>query len=296
MSDYREKTEKLHKLLQKLTRSDLAVAFSGGVDSSLLLKLACMHSQENQTKVYAYTAVTQLHPAVDLELAKQVAGEIGAEHIVLEIQELYQAGIENNPENRCYLCKKKIFQTMLEDMAERNIAETEVTETDDTGRNVSERKIPLLIEGSNMDDTKVYRPGLKAIAELGIRSPLMEAGLSKEEVRRLATELQISTADRPSTPCMATRFPYGTKLTMENLKKVEQAEAFLGTFGFRNIRLRVHDKVARIEIDDIYFEKLLVHRNEITRYLKELGFDYITLDLEGFCSGSMDKRIIQKSH
>lgn len=274
MSDYREKTEKLHKLLQELTQSDIAVAFSGGVDSSLLLKLACIHSRENQTTVYAYTAATQLHPAVDLKLAKQVAAEIGAEHIVLQIQELYQAGIENNPENRCYLCKKKIFQTMLEDMRERNVS--------------------LLMEGSNLDDTKVYRPGLKAIAELGVKSPLMEAGFTKAEVRRLAAELQISTADRPSTPCMATRFPYGTKLTMENLKKVEQAETFLGTFGFGNIRLRVHDNVARVEIDENCFEKLLTHRGEIIRYLKELGFDYITLDLEGFRSGSMDKRILQK--
>lgn len=274
MSDYREKTEKLHKLLQELTQSDIAVAFSGGVDSSLLLKLACIHSRENQTTVYAYTAATQLHPAVDLELAKQVAAEIGAEHVILQIRELYQAGIENNPENRCYLCKKKIFQTMLEDMRERNVS--------------------LLMEGSNLDDTKVYRPGLKAIAELGVKSPLMEAGFTKAEVRRLAAELQISTADRPSTPCMATRFPYGTKLTMENLKKVEQAETFLGTFGFGNIRLRVHDNVARVEIDENCFEKLLTHRGEIIRYLKELGFDYITLDLEGFRSGSMDKRILQK--
>lgn len=274
MSDYREKTEKLHKLLQELTQSDIAVAFSGGVDSSLLLKLACIHSRENQTTVYAYTAATQLHPAVDLELAKQVAAEIGAEHVILQIRELYQAGIENNPENRCYLCKKKIFQTMLEDMRERNVS--------------------LLMEGSNLDDTKVYRPGLKAIAELGVKSPLMEAGFTKAEVRRLAAELQISTADRPSTPCMATRFPYGTKLTMEKLKKVEQAETFLGTFGFGNIRLRVHDNVARVEIDENCFEKLLTHRGEIIRYLKELGFDYITLDLEGFRSGSMDKRILQK--
>ena len=157
-----------------------------------------------------------------------------------------------------------------------------------------ERNVSLLMEGSNLDDTKVYRPGLKAIAELGVKSPLMEAGFTKAEVRRLAAELQISTADRPSTPCMATRFTYGTKLTMENLKKVEQAETFLGTFGFGNIRLRVHDNVARVEIDENCFEKLLTHREEIIRYLKELGFDYITLDLEGFRSGSMDKRILQK--
>ena len=274
--EYTEKKEKLYRLFQELTREDVAVAFSGGVDSSLILKLACMYAKENHTRVCAYTAYTQLHPAVDMELAEKVAGEIGAEHTVLTIQELKEAGIENNPENRCYLCKKRIFQTFLEHAAREGIS--------------------LLIEGSNLDDTRVYRPGLKAISELGVKSPLMEAEFTKEDVRTLAAELQISSASRPSTPCMATRFPYGTRLTEDKLKEVENAEGFLRTIGFENIRLRVHENVARIEIDEKYFEKLLEHRKEVSEYLKGLGYDYITLDLDGFRSGSMDKMIEQRGN
>lgn len=271
---YEQKVMHLHEILQKLTSQNVAVAFSAGVDSSLLLQLAVEHAKQHNTTVFAYTAVTVLHPACDESIAKKVALEIGCVHKILKIDEMQDAGIEQNPVNRCYLCKKLIFQTMQ--------------------RQAKEDQAFVLMEGTNKDDTLVYRPGLKALSELGIKSPLLEAGFTKEEVRRLAKSYGISTAQRPSTPCMATRFPYNTRLTEEGLTRVARAEDYLKTLGFYNIRLRVHDNLARIEVDEDAFQVLLMHREEIIKQLKELGFDYITMDLVGFRSGSMDEILNKK--
>lgn len=273
-SAYEEKKEYLHTRMGELTKENVAVAFSGGVDSSLLLKLAVLHAKENSTEVFAYTAKTELHPMQDLDISLKIANEIGVELHVIEIDELKEAGIENNPKERCYFCKRFIFQSMIESAKQKGVR--------------------VFLEGTNIDDTKVYRPGLKALEELEIISPLKEAAMTKAEVRKMAAEYEITTASRPSTPCMATRFPYGTKLTVENLKKVEEGETFLRSLGFYNVRLRVHENIARLEIDVEAFETVLSRREEIVKALKELGYDYVTLDLVGFRSGSMDEPIGMK--
>ena len=275
MGQYEEKCETLFRILDKLTKENTAVAFSGGVDSSLLLKLACLRAKKQGTYVYAIAAHTELHPSGDLEIAKRVAEESGAAFTVLKLQELKEADIVNNPVDRCYRCKKLLFKEIK--------------------RKAEELGVKVLIEGTNLDDTKVYRPGLKAIKELGIKSPLKDAGLTKEEVRKLATAYDISVADRPSTPCLATRFPYGAVLRPEKMKKVEQGEAFLRELGLYNVRLRVHGETARIEVDEKDMPKLLESRKEVVEFLKGLGYWYITLDMEGFRSGSMDIGIDNKA-
>lgn len=268
MKSFEEKCIKLHALMQEYTKQNTAVAFSGGVDSSLLLKLAALHAEKQGSRVYAITADTSLHPGGDIGIASKVAKETGVLHKVLRIEELERAGITENPLNRCYLCKKYIF-TEIRKMADSIHA-------------------PVVLEGTNADDSFVYRPGIRAVEELEIKSPLREAGFTKENVRRLAKEYGISVADRPSAPCLATRFPYGTHLEEEEMKKVEQGEMFLRDRGFYNVRIRVYGELVRIEVDISYISRLLECREEIVDYLKMLGYQYVTLDMEGFRSGSMD--------
>ncbi len=265
---YSEKCTVLQQLMQTYAKDNVMVAFSGGVDSSLLLKMAVIYAGGQGKKVYAVTADTELHALQDIQIAKQIAEELGAAHIVLKLRELEQAGIRNNPVDRCYRCKKYLFGRIRE--------------------KAEELEALTVLEGTNADDMLAYRPGIKAVEELGIKSPLREAGFTKEEVRRLAKEYGISTADRPSTPCLATRFPYGEVLEKEKLGRVEQGEQFLRSMGVYNVRLRAHGDIARIEVDEKDMDKLLENRMGIIDYLKALGWQYITMDLEGFRSGSMD--------
>lgn len=275
MEEYLEKREQLIRKMAQYAGQDVMVAFSGGVDSSLLLKLAHEAAQKTGKEVYAVTMQTRLHPAGEIEEAKRVCEEIGAVHIVIAVDELEEAGIMNNPVERCYLCKKHLFLKMKE--------------------RASDLGISVILEGTNEDDLHVYRPGIKALRELQIISPLAEAGLTKADVRKMACEYGISVSSKPATPCLATRFPYGTELTYEKMAQVEKSEAFLKEIGLHNVRVRAHDKLARIEIDESTFGEFLTHKKEITDYLKSLGFVYITLDLEGFRSGSMDVGINQVS-
>jgi uncharacterized protein len=267
-ANYEDKKSALLERMSEYTKSDVILAFSGGADSSLLLKLLCQAAEKNQTKVYAVTIHTTLHPVYEVAIAKQVAQEAGAIHLVVEVDEMAEAGIEDNPEDRCYRCKKYLFRR-LKKMAK-------------------ELSIDMMLEGTNEDDLHVYRPGIRAVRELGVISPLVEVHMTKAEVRSMASEYGISVAMRPSTPCLATRFPYGTRLSYENMQKVEQAEDYLRKMDFYNVRLRVHGEIARIEIDASDMERLLVKKDEIITYLKQLGYSYVTLDLEGFRSGSMD--------
>ncbi len=239
------------------------------------MKMACGAAQKNGKKVYAATIHTRLHPLKEIEETKDICREIGAEHIILKVDELKEAGIMDNPVNRCYLCKKQIFLKIKE--------------------KASELGAGTILEGTNEDDLHVYRPGIKALRELGIVSPLAEAGLCKKEVRTLAAEYGLKTSSKPSAPCLATRFPYGTALDYEKLARVEKGEDYLKALGFQNVRLRIHDDTARIEVDEDAFERLMEHRKEIIARLKELGYVYITLDLEGFRSGSMDVKIHELS-
>ncbi len=271
MTDHRAA---LKGYMERFSGKKIMVAFSGGVDSSLLLAAACEAAAScggAQPQVYAATVHTRLHPVEDEQVARRVAAEMGAQHLVCRIDELEEAGIGHNPVDRCYLCKRYLF-TRLKEEGEK-------------------RGIDVILEGTNADDLLVYRPGIRAVRELGIASPLAELGFSKKEVRRLAAEYGISVADRPSAPCLATRFPYGESLSYERMEQVDRGERFLKKLGFYNVRLRAHGDTARIEVDGKDMGIALEHREEITARIRELGFDYVTLDLEGFRSGSMDVRI-----
>jgi uncharacterized protein len=269
MNSFAQKKERLLLLLQEYGDQDLAVAFSGGTDSSLLLKLACDQAKKKGRTVWAVTVSSELQPEQDMEIARRVAREAGAEHAVLRIRELDTEGIRRNTKERCYLCKRLLFSAVRSFAGEKGAA--------------------AVLEGTNEDDLHVYRPGIRALKELGIQSPLAEAGLTKEEVRRMAAEYGISVAGRPSAPCLATRFPYGTELSVEELKRAERGEDFLHRLGFPTVRLRVHRDVARLEIPADELPRLLEYRQEVSGKLRDLGYRYVTADLEGFRSGSMDE-------
>lgn len=263
-----EKRRDLIEILDKYAGEDVCLAFSGGIDSSLLLKLCKDAADRHGTKVYAVTFDTVLHPKADREIAEQVARENGALHKVLFVDELQDESIRCNPRNRCYLCKKALFSSLLDFAWARGVK--------------------TVLEGTNQDDLKQYRPGIRAVQELGIKSPLMETGFTKEEVRTLARELGISVAERPSTPCLATRLPYGERINTDLLKRIGEGEEALRVLGLKNVRIRVHRETLRLELDTEAFPYIVEHRPEILSILKKVGVPYLTLDLEGFRSGSMD--------
>ncbi len=268
MKTYEEKKSQLLSFIDKTMHQDTVVAFSGGVDSSLLLYLCCVAGKKYNTKVYGVMICSVLSPSRDYDIARAVAAEAGAVFDTIHMDELSVPQIRENALERCYVCKKYLFTGLLDFAAQKGIT--------------------TVLEGTNEDDLHVYRPGIRAIKELGIQSPLVDAGLSKEQVRRMASEYGISVAQRPSSPCLATRFPYGTHLNIEDLKAVEKGEQILRNYGFHNVRLRVHKNIARIEVDGSDMPEALRLRREISQKIRALGYDYVTLDLEGFRSGSMD--------
>ena len=265
-----ERLAQLEALMRQYTAGgeNLCVAFSGGVDSSLILKAAVKAAEKDGSKVYAVTFDSRLHPSCDLEIARRVAAELGGIHKVIHVNELEQEAIRMNPVDRCYLCKKHLFMN-LKQMAESLGAKT-------------------VMDGTNEDDHHVYRPGIRALTELGIVSPLAQMHITKAEVKAMAKAWDISVASRPSTPCMATRLPYNTPIDYDIMKQIETGEGCLRELLGGDVRLRLHGNIVRIEADKASFGKLLEHGDEIVKKLKELGFIYITMDLEGFRSGSMD--------
>ncbi len=265
-----ERQKQLEALMGKYTAGgrSICVAFSGGVDSSLILKAAVKAAKRDGGKVYAVTFDSRLHPSCDLEIAARVAAELGGIHKVIHVNELEQEAIRMNPVNRCYLCKRHLFEN-LKQMAEELGAAT-------------------VMDGTNEDDHHVYRPGIRALKELGIVSPLAQLHITKAEVKAMAAAWGISVASRPSTPCMATRLPYNTPIDYDVMRQIEKGEGYLRELLGGNVRLRLHGNVVRIEVDKASFGKLLEQEEEIVQNLKNLGFIYITMDLEGFRSGSMD--------
>ena len=247
----------------------VVVAYSGGVDSTLLLKAA--KESLGEKHVLAVTALSPLFPDRELAGAKRMAQEMGIRHILIESNELEIEGFSKNPSNRCYFCKKELFEEM------QSLARKEA--------------ISFVVEGSTLDDEKDHRPGRRAIQELGIRSPLQEARFTKEDVRELSRTLGLPTWDKPSFACLASRFPYGEEITPEGLRMVDEAENFLFSLGFKQVRVRHYQSLARIEVYPEEMSRLMNGslREKVVNCLKKIGYRYVTLDLQGFRSGSMNE-------
>lgn len=261
---------KFKKLLEILKNTESAVlAYSGGVDSTFLLKAM----QLSGMKTLALTAVSEITPYHDVLTAKRVAEELGIYHRIIKTEELSMEEFVKNTPERCFFCKDELFKK-LTDIA---LAE----------------KYMFVLDGSNMDDTFDYRPGRRAAIKYNIRSPLIEAELYKEEIRAISKQNSLPTWDKPSSPCLATRIPYGQRITKEALKRVEMAEEFIKSLGFNEIRVRDHGCIARIEVEKDKIELLLIpeKRKIISETLKSLGYTFIALDLDGYRTGSMNRLI-----
>lgn len=266
--DLHEKFEVLKKNLSAL--DSLCVAFSGGVDSTFLLKAAFDVLGD---KVLAITARSSTYPEREFKEAVEFTRANGIPHEVIESEELDVDGFADNPVNRCYLCKNELFEKI--------------------GDIASQRGIHYIAEGSNMDDLGDYRPGLVAVSEHKVLSPLREAELTKEEIRILSRELGLPTWNKPAFACLSSRFPYGQKITREKLRMVDNAEQFLLDLGFRQVRVRHHGEIARIEVGQTEMEKFfnLELMKEVQENFKKFGFSYTALDLKGYRTGSMNETL-----
>lgn len=265
-----EKEKKLAVLLEKCM--PLAIAFSGGVDSTYLLHEAVKAGKE---KVTALIMKTPSVPERELDEAVAFCKSRGISFFVLPADPFSAVGFKENGRDRCYICKHFLFSALLE--------------------KAKEEGIPFVADGTNADDRKEFRPGLRALKELDIRSPLAEAGLTKKEIRELSEKEGLPTWNKPSFSCLATRFPYGEELTVEKLRRTEAAENLLAELGFTQWRVRVHGNLARIEVLPAEISLLLERRDMISSRLEELGFLYTTVDLKGFRSGSMDTAAVTKN-
>jgi uncharacterized protein len=260
------KYEKLKNILQEM--GGALVAFSGGVDSTFLLKTAHEVLGKN---VLAIIASSETYPRQEREEAIRLAKKFNIRYKVIETKELESSDFANNTPERCYFCKKELFSKL------KDIADAE--------------GIPYILDGSNYEDEADFRPGMKAGKELGIRSPLREVRLEKSEIRELSKRAGLPTWNKPSLACLSTRFPYYTKIETENLKRVAQAEEFLRKLGFGQVRVRHHGQIARIEIEPFEFPKIIEKkvREAVIKNFKKFGYVYIAVDLAGFRSGSMNE-------
>ena len=268
----KDKHESLKKILKDLGR--VVVAFSGGVDSSYLLKAAA--DTLGAENVLACISTGPAEPGNTYENAQRVAGDIGVELMVVEAGELEDPNFKANNADRCFHCKSHLCRTLL-DVAK-------------------ERGFPHVVFGTNHDDLDDFRPGNKATNLFGIRSPLAEAGLTKDDIRQLSREAGLRTANQPASPCLASRIPYGLEVTEQRLRQIDRAEAVLRSLGFVECRVRHHDKIARIEVRSQDVPKLMAEpvRSTVVEKLKALGFQFVTADLQGFRSGSLNESLSQE--
>jgi len=264
-----KKTSKLKKLMEEMQRrGKVLVAFSGGVDSSLVAKIA--YDALGQ-KALAITADSATLPRSELLDSKRIAKEIGIRHRIVSFSELDSKGFRENPPNRCYYCRKELSRAL------KIIA--------------SEEGIETIADGINASDFGEHRPGIIAADEEGFWHPLAELGITKKEARQLAKDLRLSVYDKPSMACLSSRIPYGDEITIEKLRKIEKAEDFLRSLRFKQVRVRYHDGIARIEVSKEEIPKLLDPKiaEKVSGRLKKIGYKYVTLDLQGYRSGSMDE-------
>jgi pyridinium-3,5-biscarboxylic acid mononucleotide sulfurtransferase len=261
-----QKQERLDSILKKY--KSLGVAFSGGVDSTLLLAAA---QRQLGDKVVAFTAESPVNPNGEKEAAVEIALALGVRHVLFSSHEMDDPEFRGNPIDRCYHCKTDLFKTMW--------AEAKAL------------GIESLAHGANMDDLSDYRPGFKAAQEMGVDAPLNEAGLTKADIRGLAKRLRLSNWDRPAMACLASRIPYGTPIDTATLSRIDKAERFIRGLGVAFCRVRAHGSVARIEIDPLDLVRFVQSgtRQELVKKLRELGFAHIALDLEGYSSGKMNR-------
>jgi len=264
-----EKSVKLNNLLNHLkSYKQVAVAFSGGVDSTLLLKLSQLALDD---KVLAITVKTPYIPAWEIEEGATFTRQHKIKHKIFEFPFLHQ--LKENPKDRCYWCKNHLFKFMLAEIRKDNI---------DT-----------LVDGTNVDDLKDFRPGLRALKELGIKSPFLELKVTKTEIRRFSQELELPTWEKPAYACLLTRIPYGQEIKNGELKRIEQAENYLRNIGFNGSRVRVHGNLARIEVMKEHLKTILEPElfHKIADILREIGFTYVTLDMEGYRTGSHNEAL-----